>query len=228
MTYRERRAARADRLRGWADGREASSAQRIAAAKATADLIPFGQPVLVGHHSEGRHRRDIARIDNGFRRGFEDADKAESMRSRADTIDRQADRAIYRDDPDEVERLEEKLAKLEAQREQRKQANADYRREHRAELKAMSAYERHQAVPFPSYSISNLGGQITTTRKRVDEAKRRRAALDGEGSRGFARTMLARYGGPCAKCGETIEKGDQIHWFRLTREALCAACGEAA
>ena len=226
MTYRERRQAKAERLRGWADGREAKSAAAYEGAKQVGDMIPFGQPILVGHHSEGRHRRDIDRIDSGMRAAVEHSDKADSMRSRADEIERQADKAIYRDDPDEVERLEEKLAGLETKREEWKAANAAYRREHRAELKGMSAYGRSQLVPYPSYSLQNLGGTITNTRKRLDEAKRRRAALDGEGSRGFARVMTSRYGGTCPDCGKTFEKGDPIHWFRLTKEALCDECGQ--
>lgn len=45
----------ADRHVGKADGAE-TAYRRIA------DGIPLGQPILVGHHSEGRHRRDIARM----------------------------------------------------------------------------------------------------------------------------------------------------------------------
>jgi predicted RNA methylase len=35
---------------------------------AIADNIPLGQPILVGHHSEKRARRDAARIENGMRK----------------------------------------------------------------------------------------------------------------------------------------------------------------
>jgi hypothetical protein len=34
-------------------------------------MIPFGQPILVGHHSEGRARRDQGRIESGMRAGVE-------------------------------------------------------------------------------------------------------------------------------------------------------------
>ena len=30
------------------------------------EMIPLGQPILVGHHSEKRHRRDLKRIDEHF------------------------------------------------------------------------------------------------------------------------------------------------------------------
>jgi Spy/CpxP family protein refolding chaperone len=73
MTYRERRLRKAERLRGWAAKRTAKSAAAFESARVVADGIPMGQPILVGHHSERRHRRDIARIDSGMRNGVERA-----------------------------------------------------------------------------------------------------------------------------------------------------------
>jgi hypothetical protein len=58
-----RSAARADRLTERAATLQASGEAGWAAAREFASRIPFGQPILVGHHSEGRHRRDLARID---------------------------------------------------------------------------------------------------------------------------------------------------------------------
>ena len=168
MTYRERREARADRLRGWAETREQKSAAGFEHARKIADGIPLGQPILVGHHSESHHRRDIARIDGGMRAGIEHAAKAREMASKADEIERQAENAIYSDDPDAIERLTEKIAGLEAERERQKALNVAYRNAHRAELKAEpSAYQRSIMVPFPAYSLQNLGGNITRCRQRL-------------------------------------------------------------
>ena len=167
MTYRDRRAARAERLRGWADGRDAKSAASFAAVDRITDGIPFGQPILVGHHSERHARRDQDRIHSGMRAGIDHADKAAEMRSRAANIEAAADRAIYSDDPDAAERLAERIAELEAERETRKAANADYRKAHRAELAAMTPYARSQAMPWPSYSLENLSGNISRLRGRV-------------------------------------------------------------
>jgi hypothetical protein len=44
---------------------------RFGRAHQIGDMIPMGQPILVGHHSEGRHRRDLARIDTNMRAGME-------------------------------------------------------------------------------------------------------------------------------------------------------------
>ncbi|MBT2453279.1 ParB/RepB/Spo0J family partition protein [Streptomyces sp. ISL-86] len=72
----ERAEDRADRF-GDRAGRAVASAD---ARRATADQISkrfeFGQPILVGHHSEGRARRDAARIDTNMRKSFEERDRA--------------------------------------------------------------------------------------------------------------------------------------------------------
>lgn len=52
-------------------------------AKQIGDFIPMGQPILVGHHSEGRHRRDVAKIDNNMRKSIELDKKADYYNNRA-------------------------------------------------------------------------------------------------------------------------------------------------
>ncbi|MGH7327645.1 MAG: DUF3560 domain-containing protein, partial [Polyangiaceae bacterium] len=49
------------------------------AARERADRIPFGQPILIGHHSEKRHRRDLERIHRGHERAFELSRAAEDL-----------------------------------------------------------------------------------------------------------------------------------------------------
>jgi hypothetical protein len=167
MTYRERRAARADRLREWSGKRATRSAQAFATVHRIADAIPFGQPILVGHHSERHARRDQDRIYRGMRAGVDHADKAGEMARKADEIDRQADHAIYSDDPDAIEQLTAKIGRLEDERAQMKARNTAYRAAHRAALAAMTPYERSQSVPHPAYELQNLGGNITRCRERL-------------------------------------------------------------
>jgi hypothetical protein len=216
MTYRDRRERKANRLRDYAERREARQDTLSDAARGDEATtgIPFGQPILVGHHSERRHRAAIARMDRAMGASVENSRKAAAMRARADEIERQADRAIYDDDPDAIERLQAKLAKLEAKRERMKTTNAAYRKEHRAELKAMSAYERGQAVPFPSYAISNLGGVIATTRQRIERLSRPESG----------RVMVANRGGDCRNCRAGIKAGQTIRWFRRAGEAEHVRC----
>lgn len=123
MGYRERRLARADRLRGWADKRAAKSAAAFTGARRALDGIEPGQPILVGHHSEKRHRAALDRHDSRMRQGFDSQELASSMNSRADNIEAAAASAIYSDDVDAVDRLREKIAGLDAERERIKAVN---------------------------------------------------------------------------------------------------------
>lgn len=216
MTYRERRERRAEQLNEWADKREAKQPALNEAARAdeAATGIPFGQPILVGHHSERRHRNAIAKIDRAMAASVENSQTAATQRSRAAEIEAQAERAIYDDDPDAIERLTAKLETLEAERERRKKANADYRKANREALRDMTAYERHQAVPYPSYSLSNLGGVISNTRKRIQTLSRPE----------HPRLMTSRRAGECRNCTHGIEAGQQIMWFRRAGEAEHVEC----
>lgn len=128
MTYRERREARAARRREWSEKRTQKAEAAREAAHAIADTIPMGQPILVGHHSEARARRDRDRIWNGIGKSVEHSEMAKRHEQAADTIESQLERSIYDDDPDAVERLRERIAVLEAQRERIKALNAALRR----------------------------------------------------------------------------------------------------
>lgn len=177
-TTRERREARADRLRGWADSREAKGTARLEQADRIASVIPFGQPILIGHHSEGRHRRDLDRIQSNTRRGFEDTRKADEMRARADNIEAAAGAAIYSDDPDAVEQLRAKIDRLEAERAAINAYNKAARKGAvTAELlealapKWRTRYaERGETIA--SYATSNLSGNISRLKARLERLER--------------------------------------------------------
>lgn len=181
-TYRERREAKAERLHEWAGKREAKAESAFDAAHNLADAIPFGQPILVGHHSEGRARRDQDRITGSMRRGVENDRKASSMEARSVGIKAQLDRSIYSDDADAVEKLQERIAELEAERDRIKAYNATCRKGERdvdllteAEQKDLvtiakfSAYQMGKGGAFPGYKLTNLNGNIARNRKRLEQ-----------------------------------------------------------
>lgn len=64
----DRAAARAERFEGYSERREDEADAARRAVAAIADNIPVGQPILVGHHSEKRARRDADRIETGMRK----------------------------------------------------------------------------------------------------------------------------------------------------------------
>jgi hypothetical protein len=71
----ERAEERAERAEGRAEKAEGEAEARHRAADAIADLIPMGQPILVGHHSEGRHRRDLEKIHSNTRKAIDADDR---------------------------------------------------------------------------------------------------------------------------------------------------------
>lgn len=80
----ERIDARQDALDAKADRKGSEAGALLGRASEMADMIPFGQPILVGHHSERRHRNHLDKIDNTMRRGVEAHREAERTADRAD------------------------------------------------------------------------------------------------------------------------------------------------
>lgn len=83
--------------------------------------IPMGQPILVGHHSEKRHRKHLERIENKVRKGYEAAKEAERLEDRLESIENR--RAIDSDNPNALNLLNEKIEKLENERIKNKKLN---------------------------------------------------------------------------------------------------------
>lgn len=83
---------KAERYETYADNAEARAKSRSQAADKIGSFIPFGQPILVGHHSERRHRRDIERIRNNVEKSIEESDKAAYLRGRAFDLNRSQER----------------------------------------------------------------------------------------------------------------------------------------
>jgi hypothetical protein len=188
MTRRERLEARADKRRDWAESRDRKSAAGFARAHTIADGIPMGQPVLVGHHSERHHRADLARIDSGLRAGCESADMAKEHRAKAAGIDHQLSRSIFSDDPDAIEAIEAKAARIDADAGRCIEINKAFRKapgsDPAAKLVALvpaGIITQEEALalahgwalqpwikqPFPSYHVTNLRANARRLRERV-------------------------------------------------------------
>jgi hypothetical protein len=91
----EQEADRAERAERRADyhaevaGRAArQSGAAYRAEHAILDRIPAGQPVLKGHHSEARHRRDLGHADSLRQRGRDEANRASYHEDRAEAAER--------------------------------------------------------------------------------------------------------------------------------------------
>jgi len=92
----ERAEDRADRFEGYSErrGQEAEAARRQV--EAITEHIPLGQPILVGHHSERRARKDAERIQDGMRRAVRLWDTRDYWERRARAA---KDHADYKQQP---------------------------------------------------------------------------------------------------------------------------------
>ena len=157
---RERLEARADRLKS-----EAASAYKRA--NEMASIIPFGQPILVGHHSEGADRNYRKRISATYERSFEASKAAGEAQARANSV---GTGGISSDDPDAVAKLTTELVEHEARQEQMKAAN-------KAWSKAGNKMGRQPDgtwidPPNPAFRLSNNSANMTRIRERIEQLKR--------------------------------------------------------
>ena len=119
--FESERAAKAARFRQLAEKHTNIATGRHFAARERLKMIPLGQPILVGHHSEKRHRKDLNRIDEHFAKAKEHHDKAEYFRRRAAAAESNV--IIFSDDPDAAEKLVDKIERLKKRQGVMKRAN---------------------------------------------------------------------------------------------------------
>ena len=174
MTYRDRRRAKAARLRAWADKRVDDATKTL---NSDPELRHDWAFITQPGHIPAR-----ARMNASDNRAHASLAKARDMASRADSIDAAADRAIYSDDPDAVDALRAKIAGLEADRARIVAFNKAVRKagrvtddalallddKGRADLTALAriGFLRPPGA-FPAYATSNLTGNIGRLRARL-------------------------------------------------------------
>jgi Domain of unknown function (DUF3560) len=151
-------------------------------AKELASIMPMGQPILIGHHSERRDRnyRDI--IHNKFGKSFEKSEKAVYYKNKAESIEQND--VIFSDDPNALEKLNEKLKSLENSQEFMKLTNKFIRKNDKEGfLKIRFATDKiweemttpnvMGAIGFAHYSLNNNNANIRQVKKRITQLKHR-------------------------------------------------------
>ncbi len=108
----ERAADRVERFEDRAEKNATLSTQAYQRAHTLGSVIPMGQPILVGHHSERGHRSLLNKIDNAMRTSCEADDKAAYYADRAKTAERTATGAKFEDAGYLVNRIKECNASL--------------------------------------------------------------------------------------------------------------------
>lgn len=139
--FEEKKANREYRYEELAAKNDKASTAAFEQSRKMADVIPFGQPILVGHHSEQRDRRYRDSIWNKMGQGVKLAEKADHYRDKLDAMN--SNGAISSDDPDALAKLREKLADMEANQAEMKRVNAAIRKLRNAD---MSVEEKAQSI----------------------------------------------------------------------------------
>ncbi|MAZ78116.1 MAG: conjugal transfer protein TraC [Legionellaceae bacterium] len=185
--YEAKQEARRERYEQRAENAARRSDSRHDAARAQVAGIPFGQPILVGHHSEKRHRRDLAKHDNHMRAAIDESKKADYYASKAASV---GTGGISADDPDAVTKLDTKLAKCVERQEFYKRVNAAWRKHQKnpeapATLKALAALSEQERElvttyeaqyswekgPAQDYQLKNNNAEIRRLKKRIESLK---------------------------------------------------------
>lgn len=172
--YEAKQQARRARLEASAERARSAASMHYTRAKTMASAIPSGQPILVGHHSEGRDRRYRARVHATFGKAFALHDQAAELDRRAAAAGKGG---ISSDDPEAPDKLRAKLADMEERHERMKRTNALIRREDRAGLERMGysadAIDKlfqpdwRGRPGFASYELTNNSANIRRVRERI-------------------------------------------------------------
>ena len=179
--YEAKRAARIDRLKERAANKEAEATRLFETSSKMASIIPFGQPILVGHHSEGRDRRYREKIRNKMDKGIQTQREAEELADRAAAAEN--NNAIFSDDPEAIRKLKEKLESLQKSQETMKAVNAIIRKKGLTEAEKIGEIikaglnEKHAAeimqpdfcgrIGFASFSLTNNNANMKRIKDRI-------------------------------------------------------------
>jgi len=179
--YEERLARRKARLLERAQEARDLSASMYQQEREMGQYVPLGQPILVGHHSEGRHRRHLDRMNSLTRKGIAADRLAEVLEEKAATVGKGG---IAFDDPDAIAKLEAQLASREADQVAMKEFNKRARKlvseEERKALAGSILTEgqlellngcHYRYDGYPKYMLTNNSSSIRRIRARIEELR---------------------------------------------------------
>lgn len=192
--YEQKQANRKQRLQDRAQSTRNEATSKLEEAHKRASCIPFGQPILVGHHSEGRDRRFRAGIHRLQGKGFELHEQADELERRAKAV---GTGGISSDDPEALAKLRDQLANIKAAQERMVAANKIIRRKQGAEAQIAAltelGFDQEKAaelikpdwcgrVGFPSYALqnNNANGKRVEMRIRQLESLKEREGVEIE------------------------------------------------
>lgn len=110
---------RAERFADYSDKRKSDADQAHDAVNSICEHIPLGQPILVGHHSERRARKDAERIQSGMEKAVKMWEQSQYWKDRAASA---VSHAKYKERPDVRAR---RIKTIEADKRKQERAKAE-------------------------------------------------------------------------------------------------------
>lgn len=179
--YEARQEAKRQRYEELSEKHRGEAASRWKQADQMAGMMN-GQPILVGHHSEKRHRRDIDRMWNHGSKGLEHHETAEYYKRKAANVGKGG---ISSDDPEAVSKLKAKLAGMESNQEFMKAANKAVRLKDTDKgddiLRGMGISDQviykfrnpqYGRIGFKGFELSNNNANMRRVRQRIEELEK--------------------------------------------------------
>lgn len=177
--YADKLAARQERYESLSANAQTKGHALHSKAHKMAEAIPFGQPILIGHHSEKRDRRYRDRIHSTFGKAFEELSKAEYYEKKAATV---GTGGISSDDPDAIAKLKEKLEGMQKNQELMKNCNKVIRKfknkeSQLAELVKLgisqdNAEKLLEDDGFAPYALKNNNANMGRVKERISELEK--------------------------------------------------------
>jgi hypothetical protein len=192
--YELKQEARKQRLLDRADRADIDSDNAYQSSHNATSSIPFGQPILVGHHSEARHRKAIEKSWSQMGKCVTLSKYADELRSKAASV---GTGGISSDDPDALIKLREKLEKMVKSQEIMKAANKIIK------SKKLSDDDKHDnllklglgrfssaqisnllkpdfagRIGFASYSLTNNNANMKTVKNRIIEMENKKKTIE--------------------------------------------------
>lgn len=187
--FQAKREARSDRLRERATKHKVEGQAKLGRARDIVANIPMGQPILVGHHSERKHRNDLKKHDVLLRSGIDQVEYANDLERRAEAAENNS--AIFSDDPEAITKLEARIVELKADHEKMVAGNKAIRTAKGNVDKAIQALaalgfneasiQRAMFKFSPNmapigFALSNSSADIRRNEKRLEELRKQQAA----------------------------------------------------
>lgn len=175
--YEAKKAARIERYQDRAEKAEERATEANKRSRQISDMIPFGQPILIGHHSEKRHRADIKRLHRLADKAVAESDKTNYWANRAESAEK--NHSISSDDPEATHKLDLRIAELEKAQNMMKTANKLIKRKVGPDLEGLRALGYKEStietmiapdfcgrIGFASYQLTNNNSNIRRLKQR--------------------------------------------------------------